>query len=154
MSYPPPVPPPAQHHVQIQQPVVDKSRRFLNLSGGALLAITSGLLLVCCVGPVALCMFTPIFGAFLSANKVDPQVEVTSCTFAGSHAMVGLRVTNPGTSTESWTVKVEVRDVAGDRVGDGSAYMGSIPGGKTASETTIVRLRAEGGKTCHVTGVE
>lgn len=151
MSYPPPQP--QYQHVVTQAPVTDKSKRFLNLSGGALMAIISGILLVCCIGPVALCVFTPILGAFTTSNKVDPQVEITSCTFLGSNATVAIRVTNPGTTTESWTVKVEVRDAAGDKIGEGSKYVSSIPAGKTATERTIVQLRAEGGDSCHVTGV-
>lgn len=142
MSYPPPSAP---------QPT-DSSRRFLNMSAGALLAIASGLLLVCCVGPIAFCFLSGTVGMFGVVSKPEPQVELTSCDIGENTAKVGLRVTNPSDSTESFTVVVQVRDASGARVGEGSAYVSSVRGGQSASDTATVVLEVAGGVTCHVTG--
>lgn len=156
--YPPPPPPQQyQHHVQVQQPVTDKSKRFLNLSTGALIGVITGILLVCCVGPIALCFFSPFLAAVSEAGKTKPDVEITSCRIEKSDvlstAKVGLRVTNKGKSTESYVVKVEIRDSSGARVGSSSEFVSSLAPGSSATEEATVFLDGSGGTTCHVVDV-
>lgn len=155
-QYPPPAPQ-QPYHVQLQQPVTDQSKRFLNLSVGALIAIISGLLLVCCVGPIAFCFLSPVLGGMLEATKVKPDVEITSCRMDAERSLpaatVGLRITNKGKSTESYVIKVEVRDAAGSRLGDGSEFVASLAPGSSATEETVVYLSGGVGSTCHVVDV-
>lgn len=154
--YPPP-PPPRQIHVQ--QPVTDQSKRFLNLSAGALIAVITGLVLLCCIGPIAFCFFSPVIaeiGDLDRGNKAAPELSITSCSIDNSSpgsATVGLRLTNKGKTTESYQVKVEIRDSSGARVGSGSEYVSSLAPGSSATEEAFIVLSGSGGKTCHVTGV-
>jgi len=146
MSYLPPAPRPAPDH----------SKRFLNLSAGALIAVVTGILLVCCIGPIALCLFSPILASITDVAKTKPDVAITSCAVESggtSLARVGLRVTNKGSSTESYSVKVEVRDSTGARVGNGFAYVSSVAPGGSANDEALVYLDATGGSTCHVVEV-
>lgn len=152
-----PPPPQQPYHVQVQQPVTDKSKRFLNLSAGALIAIIAGLLIVCCVGPIALCFVSPALSGFLDATKTKPDVELTSCRIEGGSlpsATVGMRVTNKGKTTESYLIKLEIRDPSGARVGDGTELVPRLAPGDSATEEALIYLdgRATSGS-CHVVDV-
>lgn len=160
VSYPPPqqpVPPPQQYHVQVQQPVTDKSKRFLNLSAGALISIIAGILLVCCVGPIALCVLSPALTSFMDVSKTKPDVELTSCRIEGGTlptATVGMRVTNKGSSTQSYLVKLEIRDSSGARVGDGTELVSRLAPGDSATEEATIYLDGPASSgSCHVVDV-
>lgn len=141
-----------------QGPAVDGSRRFLNLSAGALLALIAGGILACCVLPIVLCLFTPILGAFSEIGKKDPTVAITSCVIepgeSMSSAKVGFRITNNDRTDESFMVKFEIRDSSGARVGSGAEWVFELaPGGSVNDEADVAGI-ADGGKTCHIVGVE
>lgn len=150
-----PPPPPVQHVHQTTG--TDTTRKFLNLSGGALIAVITGILLVCCVGPIVLCFASPFLGAISDAGKTDPTVAITSCEISDSKilpsAKIRFTVTNNGATSESFLVKFEVHDAAGSRVGDGSEYVTSIGAGQTASEEATIFTDAPGGSKCTVVDV-
>ena len=70
----PPLPMPV--HMQVQQPVTDKSKRFLNLSTSALVLVITTILLVCCIGPVALCFLGGFVSAFDHGSSTPAAVMV------------------------------------------------------------------------------
>jgi hypothetical protein len=142
---------------QAPQPPPDSSKRFLNLSAGALIAVVTGILLVCCVGPIALCFFSPFLAGLSEGTKTKPDAAITACRIESggspASATVGLRVTNKGASTESYLVKVEIRDGSGARVGNGSELVSSLAPGSSATEETVVFLGSGEGATCHIVGI-
>lgn len=148
MTYPSPPP-----YGQPAAPPADNSRKFLNLSGGALLVTIAGVLLVCCIGPVALCLATPILGAFLPDVTKDPTTTITRCQIgADSTANVAFTIKNNSSIEESFTVRVEVRDSSGARVGSGYDYVTSVAAGSSANGVADVVLDSPGGATCHIVG--
>lgn len=155
---PPPYmgPPPPMQHVH-QTTGTDNSRKFLNLSGGALIAVITGILLVCCVGPIVFCFASPFLAAIGDAAKTDPTVTITSCTVSDTKvlpsAKIRFTVKNNGTSDEGFMVKFEVHDANGSRVGDGTEYVSSVGAGQTATEEATVYLDAPGGNKCSVVDV-
>jgi hypothetical protein len=135
----------------------DGSKKFLNLSVGALFAVITGIILVCCVGPIALCFLSPVLSGFSDGVTPDPTVEITSCKISDGDllptAEISYKVTNNGTSGEGFIAKFEVKDSGGSRVGDGIDYVSTIAGGSTASESTTVYLDAKGGQTCSLVSI-
>ena len=144
---------PQQMHVQFQQPVTDGSKRFLNMSTSALVIVLTVILLVCCIGPIALCML----GGVLDGFKSKPTVTVTSCEIDNAgilrSAKVGLRATNTSSTTASYSIKLAVQDSSGARVGDGWEYVSDVAGGETVTETATIILDSPGGRRCVVTDV-
>jgi hypothetical protein len=151
--YSPGAPPPpqhVQHSISYQAPVTDKSKRFLNMSGGVLMVVITLIILLCCVGPIALCFFGGIFGN-TAGSRPDPTVTITSCdATGGGNARIGFTIKNNGSRSESFVVKFEVKNAAGVRVGSGTDYVSSLAAGQTASEETLVLVDGSGGKTCTV----
>lgn len=152
-------PPPQVQHIVQTQPGTDSSKKFLNLSLTALISIIATILLVCCIGPILLCAFTPILGAVVGDPPVTqppPTATITSCKIddSGGVATIGIRVTNNGTEDEGYTVRLIVKDATGAKVGDGSEYVSSVPAGSSAVEDATVFLDAKGGKTCSVSSVD
>lgn len=156
MTYPqpphngqPPYGPPQQVHTTTG---TDKSKKFLNLSAGALISVITGVVLVCCVGPIAFCFLSPFFAAIGDAAKTEPTVAITACEPSGSSSLkmakIRFTVKNNGETSESFLVKFEVRDASGNRVGDGSEYVSSVGAGQTASEETTIFLDSSGATTC------
>jgi hypothetical protein len=132
------------------QPVPDKSRRFLNLSTGALVGVITAILLACCVGPIAFCFMSPFLAAIGDAATPEPTIQVTSCSVDTGSARVGYRLTNNSASSASFVVSVEIRDASGARVGNGSDYVSTISAGGSANEEALVIVTSSGGVTCHV----
>jgi hypothetical protein len=63
MTYtPPPSTPP--HGWQPPTPPPDQGKRFLNMSGGILALVIAGVVALCCVLPLVLCLVSAISGAF------------------------------------------------------------------------------------------
>lgn len=151
MSYPqspPPSyqPPPMQHQVQLQQPVTDKSKRFLNLSGGALMAVIAGVILVCCGGPIAFCFASPFFASIGEATKPKASVTITDCQINSSAktADVTYTIENTGKSEGDYRVKLTVSDASGSQVGDATSWVFDLAGGAKASKNETVFLDAVG----------
>jgi len=156
--YPPQQPPPQHYNVQIQQPKVDGSKRFLNLSMGALIAVITGIILVCCVGPVALCMFGGVLDGFNQATKTQAQVTITSCSIDDKDeflktAKIAYTVKNPGKGSQDYTIKFQILDAAGSQVGKTTAYAWDLDSESTVSDTETVYLDAAGGTKCRVSEV-
>ena len=88
------------------------------------------------------------------AEVAKLRVEVTSCSFAGKTATVGLLVVNTGDATRDVHVQVEYRDVAGARLGTDETAAGTVAAGDTVrlEDSTILDPPANDG-TCAVTRV-
>lgn len=144
--------------MQVQQPVTDKSRRFLNLSGGALLAVVAGVIVLCVVGPFALCIAGGVLGSVGDAAKPKAQVSLSECKIDDSEFLRSAQITytikNTGKSQASYRVKFVVLNDAGSQVGDGSAWASNVAGGASKTATETVYLDAAGGSRCQVSGVE
>lgn len=149
-------PPPQQIH--LQQPVTDKSKRFLNLSGGALLAVITGILIVCCVGPIVLCFASPFLDGFSKGLQPAPTVLITSCNVADTEyvrsATMHLKVTNNGTTAADYTVHLVVKDANGVQVGSDDKHISTIQPNAAAVSSETIFLDAPGGQTCSVAGVD
>lgn len=140
------------------KPGTDSSKRFLNLSMGALVSIIAGILLVCCVGPIVFCFASPFLAGVSDGLKTDPTVTITGCDIDDrgtlETAKISYRVTNNNsTGDDSYMIKFVVKDGSGARVGDGSDWVLSLSGGQSANGDTTVYLDTKGGTTCSVTGV-
>jgi hypothetical protein len=82
------------------------------------------------------------------------RVEVTSCTFTGSTATVGLLVVNTGDAKRDVHVQVEYRDAGGTRLKTDETAAGTVAAGDTVrlDDSTVLDAPADGG-TCTVTRV-
>lgn len=145
-AYPPPPPP--------QSPQSDRSKKFLNMSGGILALVVAGVVLLCCVGPVAVCLLGGVF----NAAKPDPTVRITACDINNDGvsrlAKISYTIANNGKSTESYRVDFAVLDSSGTRVGKGSDFVFDLAGGQTARGSTVVSLDSADGVKCTVTEVD
>lgn len=150
-------PPPPQYRHEVRQPGTDGSKRFLNLSLGALVAIIAGILLVCCVGPIILCFLTPALSGVTDGLKEDPTVTITSCKITDGDVLpkaeISFTVKNNGSISDNYLIKFAVKDASGSRVGDGSDWVFDLGGGQSANGDTVVYLDTKGGKTCSVAEV-
>jgi hypothetical protein len=82
------------------------------------------------------------------------RVEVTSCTFAGSTATVGLLVVNNGDAVRDAHIQVQYRDAGGERLDTNETTARAVGPGETVrlEESTILDAPANAG-TCTVTRV-
>lgn len=153
----PPGPQQVHHQVSMQQPVTDNSKRFLNMSGGVLAAVIALILIVCCIGPIALCFFGGFLGAIGEASTPDATATIVGCKVDDTNQFlqtteVTVRVTNPASTKQFVSVRVELRNAAGSKVGDATAFV-TVSANSSAEETTTLFQDAPGGTTCTITDV-
>jgi len=143
-GYPPPAPP--------------AKKKYLGMTGGVLTAVIVAIVVVCCVGPIAVCAFGGVFNrVFQTAAGGQPTTEITTCTIdqgtiLGS-ARIDYKVTNNGSVAKSYVVQLEVTDASGARVGSISGHVPTVSPGATASAHVLVILERPGGKNCKITEV-
>lgn len=156
--YPPPYPPsigqpPAGFPAP---PPIDKSKRFLNLSTGALVAVITAILLLCCVGPVVLCFFGGFVGAIGEATKKAPTATISGCMVHSDPylptADITYTVKNNNATDEVYWVGFVVTNSSGSQVGKGSDIV-DIGGGQSVVKTATVYLDAPGGQTCAISDI-
>lgn len=164
MSYPQPpsdphfygpqsVPPPYAQHVHQTKPT-DKSRRFLNMTGGVLAAVITGVVLLCCVLPLGVCFL----GGFAELLQPLPTAHVTSCKVDDSGffqgAEIGYTINNNESGSASYVIEFVVKDAAGAQVGHATDYVNDLAGKTSANRVAHASLDAKGGKTCHLLSIE
>ncbi|MFG2110526.1 FxLYD domain-containing protein [Micromonospora chersina] len=112
--------------------------------------VIAGVVLLCCVGPLALCAF----GGVLSAAESDPTVTITKCDVKDGgllrNADVEYTIKNNTRSSSSYSIRFDVLDSSGTKVGDGTDYISDVGGGQTARGGTMLILDAPGGVKCEV----
>jgi len=128
------------------------------MTGGVLTAVIIAVVVVCCVGPIAVCAFGGVFSrVFQAAAGGEPTAEITSCTIdqgtvLGS-ARIEYKVTNNGSVAKSYVVQLEVTDASGARVGSISGHVPTVSPGATANAHVLVILDRPGGKECKIADV-
>lgn len=145
------------HQISMQQPVTDKSKRFLNMSGGVLITLIVVLILVCCIGPIVACFGFGGLGMIGAAGTPDATAEVISCKVDDTNEFlkstdVTIKVTNPASTEQFVTVEIELRNAAGTKVGETFAFL-TVSANSSAEETTKLLQDSAGGTTCVITDV-
>lgn len=150
-GYWPPQPTPAPAFAPAPTPPPVKSRKDFWLKGpGIIVLIVAGGLL--------------LFGIYaatggLKPASADAEVNVVSCKVGGSDSLptatVGITVKNTGSKTRSFSVNVEYRDGAGNRIDTDTARVRSVAPGDTArvEETTILDAAPDSAGACAIVGV-
>lgn len=155
-----PVSPPPYYPPQVvHAPAPDKSKKFLNMSGGMLMVVGAVVLVVCCLGPLGFCLFGGALGSIGDATKPKADVTLTGCQIDDASeylrsAKITYTIRNTGKSEGDYLIKFVVTNAAGSQVGDGSAWAFNLAGGASKTATETVYLDAAGGKTCRVSSVE
>lgn len=130
--------------------LTDGSKKFLNMSAGVLTIVASAVLLICCIGPVALCFL----GGFANSLQPKPSVTITGCRIDYDglihDAKISYTITNNRKILANYTIEFIVKDSSGNQVGDGSDHTSDIAPGVTANDSATVFLDAKGGYSCHI----
>jgi|GEM_PF-4369226 hypothetical protein len=94
-------------------------------------------------------------GVVLDVTQPKPEATVTTCRINDQQnvAWVGVTVTNKGSISNSYTVRVAVLDGDGASVGEGRVYVSNVAPGQTATGEGTIQLDADGGTRCTVTKV-
>lgn len=125
------------------------------IPGWGIALIIVGVLL-CCVGPVALCGAGLIVAGLSQDLDPEPAAEVTltSCDIDNNrlhpYAVLSYELTNVGEDTGSFTVELLVYDGSGGQVGSGHDWVWNLPAGDTTSEQTTVYLDHPDGSSCDI----
>jgi hypothetical protein len=133
-------------------------KKYLGMTGGVLTAVIIAVVLVCCVGTIAVCAFSGVFNkVFETAAGGAPTTEITSCTIdqgtvLGS-ARIEYKITNHGSAAKSYVVELEVTNSSGAKVGSISDYVPTVNPGATASADVLVILERPGGKDCKIASI-
>ena len=133
-------------------------KKYLGMTGGVLTAVIIAVVLVCCVGPIAVCALGGVFNrVFQTAAGGAPTTEITSCTIdqgtvLGS-ARIEYKITNHGSAAKSYVVELEVTNSSGAKVGSISDYVPTVNPGATASADVLVILERPGGKDCKIASI-
>ena len=129
------------------------------MTGGVLTAVIVAIVVVCCIGPIAVCAFGGVFNRVFQTAAAGgaPTTEITSCTIdqgtvLGS-ARIEYKITNHGSAAKSYVVELEVTNSSGAKVGSISDYVPTVNPGATVSADVLVILERPGGKDCKISDV-
>ncbi|MBM0226252.1 FxLYD domain-containing protein [Micromonospora sp. ATA51] len=89
--------------------------------------------------------------------KADPTVTITKCSVKDGgllrNADIEYTIKNNTGSSSSYSIRFDVLDSSGTKVGDGTDYISDVGGGQTARGDTMIVLDAAGGVKCEVGNV-
>ncbi|NEA97630.1 hypothetical protein [Streptomyces sp. SID13726] len=90
------------------------------------------------------------------AKQVSPDVTLDSCAIdtATKIPEAELTVTNHGSDTATYTIKVEFVDGGGTRVAEGAAIANSVSANQRAKETAGGSAQVSSNVTCRISGVK
>ena len=89
------------------------------------------------------------------AQRIDMDaVEQVACAVIGEneagHAAVSVTATNTTSKQSDFVVAFELLDASGERIGDGSAGLLSVPSDETLTETGYTTARYVEGSSCRI----
>ena len=124
------------------------------MSGGVLALVIAAVVLICCLGPVALCVVGGLRAGLLPIPEPEPTVAIVSCEInyddRPPRAEVQWELTNNGRNDGNWTVEITVIDAYGQQVADAYDWALGVAPGTTMTDQVTLWLNVPGGEACQI----